>query len=288
MRDERLGKARDRDDVAGEALLDRRALQAAEGQHLGDPAFLDHRAVTVEHFYRLVRFDAARKNPAGDDAAEIGIGLQDGTQHAEWAVLDMRRRHVANDEFEQRRHALVLRPLGTGCHPALLGRAEEDGEVELFLGGVERREQVEHLVGDFVRPGVGAVHLVDDHDGLEPHLERLGHHELGLRQWPFGGIYQHQGAVHHVEDALDLAAEVGVAGRIDDIYPGVAPQQRGGLGEDGDAALALQVVGIERALGDALILAKRAGLLQEPIDQGGFAVVDVGNYGDVAKAHEDR
>ena len=135
------------------------------------------------------------------------------------------------------------------------------------------------------RPRVGAVDLVDDDDGLEPDLERLGHHELGLRQRPFGGIDQHQSAIDHVEDALDLAAEIGVARRVDDIDARVLPEDRGHLGEDGDAALALEVVGIHGALGDALVLAERAGLLQQPVDQRGLAMVDVGDDRDVAQIH---
>ena len=121
--------------------------------------------------------------------------------------------------------------------------------------------------------------------GSQPHLERLRHHELGLRQRPLGGVDQHQCAIDHIEDALDLAAEIGVARRIDDIDPGVVPNQRGRLGENGDAALALEVVRIERAFEHALVLAERAGLLQEPVDQRGFAVVDMGDNGDVAEIH---
>ena len=155
----------------------------------------------------------------------------------------------------------------------------------MLVGGVERGEQVEHLVDDFVGAGVGAVDLVDDDDGLEAHLQRLRHHELGLRQRAFGGVHQHQRAVHHVEDALDLAAEVGVARRIDDIDAGVLPHDRGRLGENGDAALALEIVGIHGALDHALVLAIGAGLLQQPVDQRGLAVVDVGDDGDVAKIH---
>ena len=41
VRDEGLRQAGDGDDVAGKAFLDRHALEAAEGQHLGDAAFLD-------------------------------------------------------------------------------------------------------------------------------------------------------------------------------------------------------------------------------------------------------
>ena len=107
-------------------------------------------------------------------------------------------------------------------HPALLGRAVEDREVELLVGRVERGEQVEHLVEHFGRPRVRAVDLVDHDDRLEAELERLGDHELGLRQRALGGVDQHQRAVDHVEDALDLAAEIGVARRVDDVDAGVA------------------------------------------------------------------
>ena len=188
-----------------------------------------------------------------------------------------------SDEIEQRLHAVVLRALEARRHPALLGRAVEDREIELLVGGVERGEQVEHLVDHLDRARVGAVDLVDDDDGLEPDLERLRHHELGLRQRAFGGVDQHQRAVDHVEDALDLAAEIGVAGRVDDVDAGVLPEDRGRLGEDGDAALALEVVGIHGALGHALVLAEGAGLLQQPVDQRGLAMVDMGDDGDVAK-----
>ena len=80
-------------------------------------------------------------------------------------------------------------------------------------------------------------------------MSALDDHELGLRQRAFGGVDQHQRAVDHAEDALDLTAEVGVARRVDDVDAGVVPQDRCRLGEDGDAALALQVVGVHGALG---------------------------------------
>ena len=56
----------------------------------------------------------------------------------------------------------------------------------------------------------------------------------------------------------------------------------GVLGEDRDAALALEVVVVHRALGDALVGAERAALVQQRVDQRGLAVVDVGDDGDVA------
>ena len=100
---------------------------------------------------------------------------------------------------------------------------------------------------------VGTVDLVDDDDGLEPHLQRLGDHELGLRQRAFGGVDQDQRAIDHVQNAFDFAAEIGMARRIDDIDAGALPFDRGGLGENGDAALALEIVGVHGALDLALV-----------------------------------
>ena len=76
-------------------------------------------------------------------------------------VLDRRRRHVLEHEVEQRREPWSFGPSGAGRHPAVAARAVEDREVELLVGGVERREQVEHLVDDLVGPRVRTVDLVD-------------------------------------------------------------------------------------------------------------------------------
>ena len=56
----------------------------------------------------------------------------------------------------------------------------------------------------------------------------------------------------------------------------------GVLGENGDAALALELVAVHRPLGDPLVRAERAALVQQRIDQRGLAVVDVGDDRDVA------
>ena len=179
-------------------------------------------------------------------------------------------------------------PVGRARHPALLGRAVEDGKVELLVGGVERGEEIEDLVDDLARPRVGLVDLVDADDRLQADLQRLADHELGLRHRPFGRVDQHDRAVDHRQDALDLAAEIGVAGRVDDVDAHVLPHDRGRLGENGDAALALEVVRIHDPLGDALVVAERARLLQEPVDERRLAVVDVGDDGDVAKLHGEN
>ena len=66
----------------------------------------------------------------------------------------------------------------------------------------------------------------------------------------------------------------------------IFPHHRSRFGEDGDAALAFEVAGIHHALGDALVLAEGAGLLQQAVDERRLAVVDVGDNGDIAQLHE--
>ena len=98
-----LGDACNGDDVARESLIDSRALQPAERQHLGHARRLDQLAVARQRLDGLVRLDAARGDAPGQHAAKIGISLQRRCQQAERTFRHCRRRHVADDEIEERR-----------------------------------------------------------------------------------------------------------------------------------------------------------------------------------------
>ena len=119
--------------------------------------------------------------------------------------------------------------------------------------------------------------------GRRPHSNALRSTKRVCGRRPSAASTSSKAAVGHLEDALDLAAEVGVARRVDDVDLGVADLQGDVLGQDGDAALALQIVGVEDEAVLAavellqLFLAEQAGLAQHLIDQRGFAVIDVGD-----------
>ena len=163
-----------------------------------------------------------------------------------------------------------------------LARGEDVGEIELILAGPLLDERVEDLVQDLGGPGIGPVDLVDHHDRPDVAGKRLAQHELGLRHRPFEGVDQDQGPVGHLEGPLDLAAEIGVAGRVDQVDLDVAVLDRDVLGQDGDAALPLQVVGVEDPLALELRCPVLAGLAEHGVDQGRLAVVDVGYDGHVS------
>ena len=130
---------------------------------------------------------------------------------------------------------------------------------------------------------VGAVDLVDDDDDAVTQLQRAGEDEARLRHGALSGVDEQDNAVDHLEDTLDLAAEVGVARGIDNVDLGVAIADGGVFGEDRDAALTLEVVRIHNAVDDLLIFAVHAALLEHFVDEGGLAVVDVGDDGYIAK-----
>ena len=163
------------------------------------------------------------------------------------------RRHVAHHQFEQSGQILA-RAVECDVRPALTAGGEQHREIELGIAGTQGGEQIKYLGMHLVRAGVGAVDLVDHHDRVQPARQRLADDEFGLRQHALGGVHEHDRAIHHVQDALHLAAEIGVAGGVHDVDAGAAPDHRGALGEDGDAALALQDVAVERPVGHHLMV----------------------------------
>ena len=99
----------------------------------------------------------------------------------------------------------------------------------------------------------GAVDFVDHQNRRQLGFERLHQHVAGLRQRAFARVHQQHHAVHHLQRALHFAAEIAVAGRVDDVDLDAVIADAGGLGENGDAALALELVGVHHALGDLLV-----------------------------------
>ena len=155
------------------------------------------------------------------------------------------------------------------------------GEIKLRLVRVQIDEKIVNLVQNFLRPRVGPVNLVDHHDRLELGFESLGQHVAGLRQRPLGRVHQQHDAVNHLEGALDLAAEVGVAGGIDDVDLAAFENDRRVLGENGDTPLPLQFIRVHHPIRHLLVGAEGAGLPQHGINESGLTVVNMGDDGDI-------
>ena len=166
--------------------------------------------------------------------------------------------------------------------PAVQAGGVNDREVELFFGCAKFVKEIEGGVDHVIGTGTRAVNLVDHDDGLEAQGQRLARDEAGLRHGAFYRVHQQQHAVDHRQHTFHLTTKVGVAGRINDVDVGALPFHGAVFRQDGDATLTLDVVAVHHPFGDFFVLAEGATLAQQLVHHRGFAMVDVGDDGDVA------
>ena len=265
----------------GPAGVDLAAREIAEEKDVVDLG-LGVAAVAVEQDYRLSSPDAAPEDAADGDGAQVAIVVECGDEQLERPLgVRMGRRDMADYCLEEG-GKVQWRVVEVRDGVALARRGVEDGKVELVSVGSELKEEVldgPERLGD---ASGRAVDLVDNDDGAQT----LGHGGLEdvarLGSRAVHGVDEQEAAVGHVDDALDLAAEVNVAGGVDDVDDNVAVADGGVLGKDCDAALALLRVGIHDEVDDVLVVPEDVGVAQHGVDKGGLAVVDVGDDGDVA------
>ena len=275
------GDAGDGDDVANHGLGNVGALQSFKGEELGDLGLLQ-RAVALGDVDLIAGLERAVEDARDAEAAEVVRVVEVGDLDLERSLGIAGSRLQRVDDGLEERLQVGAGGVERERRGAVLGVGVEHREVELILFRIEVDEEVVDLVQDFLRAGVGAVDLVDDQDRGQLGFEGLGEDVPGLGQRAFGGVDQQHDAIDHLQGALDLAAEVGVAGGVDDVDLGVLVVDRRVLGQDGDAAFLFELVRVHDALDDGLVAAEGAGLAEHGIDQGGLAVVDVGDDGDVA------
>ena len=218
--------------------------------------------------------------------AEVRRMVDRRHEHLKRSVLVARRRRdFLHDQVEQWRE-VAERRVEVERRRAVAGRRIHHRHVELPLIRLELDEQIEDLVVNPKRIGSRSIDLVDDDDRLAAQGQRLAQHEAGLGHRAVERVDDEQHTVDHPQDALDFATEVGVAGRIDDVDLGVLPVDGSVLGEDRDAPLALEGVRVHDAFLDDLVLAERTGLPKHLVHEGRFAMIDVGDDGDVADLHK--
>jgi len=222
-------------------------------------------------------------DPEQRKPADVGRGIEVRDERLQRVVGVVRwRRHGREQRLHERAKVVGQLVRCEAC--AALARVRvDDRELDLRLVRVEIEEELVDLVHHRLGSRVGAVDLVDDEHDRQARLERLAQDEARLRQRPLARVHEQQDAVDHRQPALDLAAEVGVARRVDDVHLRVADLDGRVLGQDRDPPLALEVQRVHDALGHVLVGAKRAGLPEQGVDERRLAVVDVGDDRDVAE-----
>ena len=114
-------------------------------------------------------------------------------------------------------------------------------------------------------------------------LQGAAEYKAGLRHGALGGIHQEDNAIDHLQNTLHLAAKVGVAGGIHNVDFYVLIVDGGIFGQDGNAPLPLQVVGVHDPVHGGLILPVNAALLEHLVHQSGLSMVYVGDDGHISQ-----
>ena len=91
-----------------------------------------------------------------------------------------------------------------------------------------------------------------------------------------------QNLFNEIWRTLNLAAEIGMARGIDDVDFRSLIMHGGILGQNGNAALTLQIARVHHAVHHGLVLAVDAALLEHLIDQRRLAMVNVCDDGDIS------
>ena len=307
--DHDLGDTGDGHDVACDRRLRRTALHADGCEQFGDLGALDDRlrgAVLLGDLTHpgdgLALLEGAVVDTDQPEAAEERRGVEVGDVRLQRSVrVALGRGDVLHQDVEEGVEVLALGYLAVrGLHragDACAARGVQDREVEDLLGSggglvVEVGGEVEQQIvglGDNLRDArVRTVGLVDQQDDRQRCAERLAQHEAGLRERTLGRVDEQHDAVDHRQAALDLAAEVGVTGGVDDVDDdlgavGLTTMHRGVLRENGDALLAFEVSGVHHAIDELGTLTEHSGLAEHRVDQRGLAMVDVRDDRDIAE-----
>src|SRR3954468_9222487 len=104
-----------------------------------------------------------------------------------------------------------------------------------------------------MRPRIFSVDLVNYDNWLEFVFKRFTQNKSRLRLWPVVGVNNQKYAVHHFHDALNFAAEIGVARCIDDVDPMAVPLKSRILGANRDSFFTLKIHRIHYPLFDMLV-----------------------------------
>ena len=137
-----------------------------------------------------------------------------------------------------------------------------------------------------VRIGAGQVDFINDRNDLQSRIHRQIGVGQGLGLNALRGVHHQNSSLAGGQRAGDLIVEVHMAGGVDEIenivlaVVGVV-NQRYRMSLDGNAPLTLQIHVVQKLVGH-IPQGNRLGLFQNPVRQGGFAVVDVGDNAEVS------
>jgi hypothetical protein len=239
--------------------------------------------VGVAERHHRARRQRSLHHPPDGETPEVVRSIEVGDERLQWSVgSPAGAGTVSTIESSSGAQVGVLRrDADAGDRPTLPRDGAEHREVDVLLGHLEVEEQLVDLVHHRSHAGVGAVDLVDDHDRRDAAGDRLREDVAGLRHRSLCGVHEEQDPVDECERPLDLPAEVGVAGRVDQVDLHALPLIDAALARIVIPALPLLIVGVHDPIDRLLVRGEHARRLQHGVDERGLSVIDMRDERDV-------
>ena len=276
----------DQHDFAGAGFCGLHTLQTLEGQHLVDTTFEGFAVRAFHHDHVHHGLDRALADAAHADATHEGRKVERGNLQLQGRCrVTFLRRHMGQDGVEQGRHVrapLLTRRTFVHGGPAIDTRGVHHREIQLLVGGAQFVEQIKGGIHHEIRTCTGLVHFVDHQNRLQAQGQGLFGHKAGLGHGAFLRVDQEHHTVHHGQRTFHFAAKVRVSGGVHDVDVRAFPGHSAVLGQNRDATFFFNRVVVHHGIDHFFVVGKGARLAQQLVHHGGFAMVHVGDDGDVA------
>ena len=214
----------------------------------------------------LILFYTASLNSADSDSAHIIIIIYWRHQHLHRAIsISLRRRDIIFYCFKQHLKVFSLFILGkrSGSCPAW---TEKYGTFQLFVIGVKLYKKIKNFIRDFIKSGVGSIYFINHNNNTMVHFKSLLKHKSRLRHRTFSSVNKQNNTVYHLQNTLNLSAEISVTRRINYIHLYTVVIYRRVFSKYSDTAFTFQIVVIHNAFLNDLVLSINSALFQHFIN----------------------
>ena len=185
-------------------------------------------------------------------------------------------RHIFQNSVKKRSQVCTGSVRIEGCGTCS-ARAEEHRRIELLVGRIKLKKKLKHLVAYLVKTGIGTVYLINNDDDSVIHGKSLFKHEASLGHRSLSRVNEKNNAVNHLEDTLNLTAEVCVTGGVDNVDLYVLVVDSRIFCKYGNTSLTLEVVRVHNSVFHLLIFTVDTALTKHLVNESGLSVVNVSN-----------
>ena len=188
---------------------------------------------------------------------------------------------MLDDHFHQGNQVLTLFFQFKLCN-SLFCYCINKRKFDLLIGCFQVDKQFVDFVQNLIRPCVSAIDFVDHDNDFQSCFQSLAQHKTCLRKRSLRCVHQQKRPIHHHQRTFHFSAEIRMTRSIKNIDFDLTPSNRTVFGRYRDSPFLFKVHVIHQSFTDLLIFPEKPCLTEHLVDKGGFAMVNMGNDGNVA------